>query len=368
MTLHVFNPQHDMALAANQWQFTAPKAGRQLAEELDYLPALWAEDGEAVLVYDIFRAKEALQGLSGWAKDVQLVSFSQLPGLAITSVKPWGWDRSIVHDLHRLDISSDILPDEETLDAIRNMSHRRWAAEHLLPRLRSLDSSLLGEAAYVNHIPTWENPMVLKSPWSCSGRGVRYALDVTQWERQRTWISQIIYRQGGIMVEPYYHKVCNLAMEFDSTEEGIIYRGLSLFQTHHGGYTGNIIATERQKLDQLSHYVPVSLLGKIKCAICEYISVFLRPIYSGPFGIDMMVVEDKGKYFLHPCVELNLRMTMGHVALSLANRTSDTPRMMAIGYNGHYSFNNYLITNDNDKKNVFLGDVPHPNDVAGARL
>lgn len=368
MTLHVFNPQHDMALAANQWQFTAPKAGRQLAEELDYLPALWAEDGEAVLVHDICRAKDALQGLLGWAKDVQLVSHSQLAGLAITGVKPWGWDRSIVHDLRRLGISADILSDEETLDAIRKVSHRRWSTECLLPRLRPLDNSLVGEAAYVNRISTWKNPMVLKSPWSCSGRGVRYALDSAQWERQRTWASQVIYRQGGIMIEPYYHKVCDFAMEFDSTEEGVVYRGLSLFQTQHGGYTGNIIATEQQKLDKLSHYVPTSLLEKIKCAICEYISPFLRPIFRGPFGIDMMVVEDRGKFLLHPCVELNLRMTMGHVALSLASRNADMPRMMAIEYNGHYSFNNYLITNDNDKKNVFSRDVPYPIGVAGARL
>ena len=39
MTLHVFNPEHDIALAYDNKYFTAPHAGRQLRHDLDYLPA-----------------------------------------------------------------------------------------------------------------------------------------------------------------------------------------------------------------------------------------------------------------------------------------------------------------------------------------
>jgi hypothetical protein len=53
--------------------------------------------------------------------------------------------------------------------------------------------------------------------------------------------------------------------------------------------------------------------------------------YEGPFGIDMMVVAnpdatsekslaadiEERQFLLHPCVEINLRRTMGHVALAL---------------------------------------------------
>ena len=34
-----------------------------------------------------------------------------------------------------------------------------------------------------------------------------------------------------------------------------------------------------------------------------------------PLGIDMMLIRMGGAVRLHPCVELNLRRTMGHVAL-----------------------------------------------------
>ena len=53
MTLHVFNPEHDIALAYDNKYFTAPHAGRQLRHDLDYLPALWAEDGDLVLVENV---------------------------------------------------------------------------------------------------------------------------------------------------------------------------------------------------------------------------------------------------------------------------------------------------------------------------
>lgn len=54
--------------------------------------------------------------------------------------------------------------------------------------------------------------------------------------------------------------------------------------------------------------------------------------YTGPFGIDMMVVEgNAGKGFLlHPCVEINLRRTMGHVALSLTPADENAVMTMRI--------------------------------------
>ena len=50
--------------------------------------------------------------------------------------------------------------------------------------------------------------------------------------------------------------------------------------------------------------------------------------YVGPFGVDMMIAEEK----LHPCVEINLRRTMGHVALALSPADDDLVRVMRIEY------------------------------------
>ena len=49
MKLHIFNPDHDVALASNMDAFTAPHAARELRADLGYLPALWADDGLSLI-------------------------------------------------------------------------------------------------------------------------------------------------------------------------------------------------------------------------------------------------------------------------------------------------------------------------------
>ena len=50
VTLYVFNPEHDLALASNLSNFTAPHAGRRLRSDLGYLPAIWADENDYILV------------------------------------------------------------------------------------------------------------------------------------------------------------------------------------------------------------------------------------------------------------------------------------------------------------------------------
>ena len=48
--IHIFNPEHDIALGAHVEQFTAPHAARQLRHDLGFLPMIWAEEGDKVIV------------------------------------------------------------------------------------------------------------------------------------------------------------------------------------------------------------------------------------------------------------------------------------------------------------------------------
>jgi len=43
--------------------------------------------------------------------------------------------------------------------------------------------------------------------------------------------------------------------------------------------------------------------------------------------VDMMVLHD---IMVHPCVEINLRRTMGHVALNISPRIDDIIKVMRI--------------------------------------
>ena len=77
-TLHIFNPEHDIALDLNQQRFMAPHAGRQLRANLGYIPAFWANDADLVLVDEVEGSLEAVRHLKRYAHDVAFVSKADL--------------------------------------------------------------------------------------------------------------------------------------------------------------------------------------------------------------------------------------------------------------------------------------------------
>ena len=346
MTLHLFNPEHDIALASNLAHFTAPHAGRQLRADLGWLPALWAKKDDCVLVDHVEYAERTWNRLRKrvWRFQPQTVQQDyspifverrQLPSLDITKLEPWGWDAAMVTDLRRWGVSPDVLSSDNMLTNYRQLSHRRTSSQ-LLPLLRiegtvgeSVECRSLQEVADFQQ--RW-GQVVVKAPWSSSGRGVQFAV-------QPGWVNNVIERQGSVMVEPFYNKVKDFGMEFFVDHRGrVTYLGLSLFHTKNGAYVGNLLATEQTKRQLMARNLPLSLLDQIKELIIENVKL---PEYHGPFGVDMMVVKngEKGENkgcLLHPCVEINLRRTMGHVALCMIPDDDELLRVMRIKLTEHY--------------------------------
>lgn len=362
-TLHVFNPEHDLALASNLSNFTAPHAGRQLRADLGYLPAIWAEEGDYVLVDNVEDAERTFSRVMR-RKFTGFVDKTQLHRLDIEDVEPWGWDLALRAFLLRNGVSAEAIASEDEIKGIRELSHRGTAV-HFLRKLRNREGtvghSCLGDLKVeVTQALKDYGKIVLKAPWSSSGRGIRFVsqavgdgvdnprvLD----PQLKGWLSNVIARQGSVAIEPYYNKVKDFAMEFEADGRGgVKYLGLSLFHTENGTYTGNILATEEEKEEMLGRYIPRDLLVAVREDICRIFGEELAyagplrhllygsyptPIhYHGPFGVDMMVVarDDREGFLLHPCVEVNLRRTMGHVALRVPPSPSGFPRVMSIRY------------------------------------
>ncbi|GJG30164.1 hypothetical protein PRBRB14_10430 [Hallella multisaccharivorax DSM 17128] len=149
------------------------------------------------------------------------------------------------------------------------------------------------------------------------------------------WVNNVLAQQGCIMMEPYYNKVSDFGMEFFSDGHGHVrYCGLSVFKTINGFYAGNMIEDEPAKEQELRKYISLSVLEAVRQDIIKLLSVELGQKYEGPFGIDMMLVNKDGTIVLHPCVELNLRMTMGHVALHLSQVEQRQRKLMRMIYSG----------------------------------
>lgn len=350
-TLHVFNPEHDIALASDLANFTAPHAGRQLRADLGFLPALWAEEGDVVLVDNVDYAEKEWKnvcrrivrhvGLPVRTRRTAspLVTYSSSPKDILEStpkdeitLSVWGWDKALKAFLKRKGVPETLLPSDAWLDHVRQLSHRRVAGA-LLAQLQTDytigESFECTEESEVEALLAQYGQVVMKAPWSSSGRGLRFlSAERTPFQMQAAWFRHVVDRQGSVMVEPYYNKVKDFGMEFSVDAEGCIhYKGLSLFHTRNGAYIGNILATESTKREMLSRYIPTEWLDAIQQKIHNG---FKLNDYQGPFGVDMMIVANDMGFMLHPCVEINMRRTMGHVALSLTPDDDETVRVMRI--------------------------------------
>ena len=333
--LHIFNPEHDIALASNLANFTAPHAGRQLRADLGFLPVIWAKEEDFVLVDNMEYTKKTCKRFR-YLKCHNLVE--TLPDRDIERISVWGWDKALKATLKRKGVSESLLPTDEQLEHIRQLSHRRVAAA-LLVQLQSEytvgESFECTEAAEVEALLARYGQVVMKAPWSSSGRGLRFlSAERTPFQMQAGWFHNLVERQGSVMVEPYFDKVKDFGVEFRADGKGHIhYEGLSLFHTINGAYVGNVLATERAKIEMLRRYIPAIWIENIKEKI---ISTLDLGDYEGPFGIDMMIVKGNSKLLLHPCVEINLRRTMGHVALALTPDDDEIVKVMRIELRDHY--------------------------------
>lgn len=326
--LHIYNPEHDIALGKNTDMFTPPKAARMMHDAYGHIPAFWAEDGDWILVNDVAHAQQMLDEERAHHADVRLVDADDLRRLTIdelpSEILPWGWDKYLVKRLLMYNpLFEGLVLDAAQLDVIRRLSSREFAAHHLLPDLVASDDRLVGRMSVVKsmeelirEMESHDGNVVLKSPWSCSGRGVRF-VSCGLTESEAGWCRNVLAEQGAMMVEPIYPKLCDFAMEFMSDKDsGTRYLGLNVFETRYGAYLyNNVYDSDLGKRQLLAHYVSEELLNKVRAKIEEMTTELFHGIYSGPFGIDMMIVDSSTGVKMHPCVEMNLRRTMGHMSL-----------------------------------------------------
>lgn len=124
-------------------------------------------------------------------------------------------------------------------------------------------------------------------------------------------------------VEPHLHRLRDFATLFHCQGGEVTYRGLSLFATDAAGnYSGNIVASRQVLRDMLGIDLDLTV-ERLKRALKECIEG-----YAGWVGVDMMEHRlADGTRAIAPCIEVNLRMTMGVAALFAA----DSPLFRSMG-------------------------------------
>lgn len=312
MTVHIFNPENDMALADGQPGYTPPAIIRQMRDELHWLPRWWAEDDDVV-----------------WDGEAHLQLHEG------DKIRPWGWSPALIHELKKAGVTDAFLPSPDEMARLRMLSHRKTAVEALEQCRRDglIGDQLMGHSHLCHSAEEVRDAMalypetILKAPWSSSGKG----LMLGSAPNIEGWCTNMLKAQGAIVVEERLQKLADFALEFWLNGKGCVeYKGLSLFYTNEAGaYLGNWVAPEGQKFQWLMQYADPQLLMDIRTWWEQYLTHF---DYEGPVGVDMMLCQGG----ICPCIEVNWRMTMGYVSCLTAQQ-GRFGRMVVEYIYGHYS-------------------------------
>lgn len=321
--IYLFNPENDMALANFTPYYKAPSEIIRMANDLSVLPAWYAPEGSTIKV-------DSLSRVSLWREQCPASDF--LPDVIWSAewenmpYKPWGWSPSLLYTLRKAGVNDSFLLSDMQMGQIRVLSGRQCCVK-ILESFSRMDG-LCGKAMTCNsmtqvkkYITSLER-CVLKAPWSGSGRGIMYVPSKEWNDSAEGWVSRVLRVQGEIMVEPLYNKVCDFAMEFYADGNGSVsFVGYSLFDTDaHGNYKGNFLLSDGQIKKILSQYIPDEVFDNVCRTMEGSLASLLNKDYCGFLGVDMMICLEDGRYLLHPCVEINLRMNMGVVSHTIFNR------------------------------------------------
>ncbi len=310
--VHLFNPENDVALGYWRRSFTLSPLVRSLHADGAALPVWYASPDDYVYcpkACDFAEWSKEMSCLFGLKVNLSDSLPSGLDGA------PWGWSLDAAR---QMSVVGAIVPDEESLLKIRELSHRRLTVA-VMSRLRVMLPFELPEipveaksvAEVRRQFEKWGGKMYVKEPWSSSGRGVIYLDRLSESDELR--IANIIRRQGSVMCEFAVSKRRDFAMEFRSLGGRVEWVAYSLFFNGHGtSYCGNLLAPDSEIESILaSEGVDLDKLNALKETLLAIFTDLVAPYYEGCFGVDMMVAEDG---MIVPCVEVNLRMTMGMVA------------------------------------------------------
>lgn len=333
--LHYFNPGHETAVLDGSPNYTPTKVVQKMTNELAYLPTWYGDPEDFVYTEEItsprffsLLPKELRPFATVVTTHDLIVQRASLPQL---EAMPWGISPQSLHFLKSLQQKKNLnlkLPIWN--DEYVRLTGRQTAAvclekiQELLPditlpvtpkfctKIREIEKYLILRNA----------PFVLKTPYSSSGRGLLWINDRKLSEKDKRWIAGAFNKQGTISIDCGLEKHTDFAMEFYSDGQGnVSYEGLSVFKTDNSGaYSGNVLGSKAYMESFFTNKFP-DLFPRIKEAVRQAIQDLFGQLYTGYLGVDMLVYHTKDKRLaIHPCIEVNMRYTMGMTALRLSQK------------------------------------------------
>lgn len=332
--LHYFNPGHETAVLNASPFYMPPVNQVRMRRELAYLPAWYADGDDWVWTED---------PLPDDFSCMLEQNFGKMPGVIYSGNTSEAFPASVEMEVDLWGITPRAIRFFEEIAGAFGLNLRiptwnpaythlcsrmisRDCLEYLIPLIPEIqpdivpcffeDEKLL-EASLDRKVR-----YVVKSPFSSSGRGLLWLPEGECSQSARQILHGMIKKQSTVSVEKALDKKVDFSLQFFSDGRGnISYQGISLFHTNDkGGYEGTHLLSHKKIREYMEHFIDFCVLDTVKQHLGDFLKIHTSSIYRGNIGVDMMIYEDQGNFYLHPCVEINMRTTMGLLALRLQQR------------------------------------------------
>ncbi len=345
--LFLYNPTCEMAIANGQVSYMPPRNLALFEYDMASFPFVFGNSNDFILVPN--REDHTLAHLEeiGWEIPSLVVTPEDLPSDVCEGLElhPWGWSPAVYSRfslfMPYLDAAWPRSPFYswnadlafllsrgtgyrflETLRALYEADEKSYS----LLELPDKPIILKNESDLQRIVQTFSLPAVIKTPWSASGRGLYRIRNVADDPGKSPWVKGMLRRQKKLYVEAWQDKVQDVSFHFWLHPHHIEFLGHNFFYTEPSGqfagcaigYPQNLFTLPGDQkrvgeaLDQAAHLLAAGLQ-----------TLQLNHEYTGPLGVDALFFsypERGGEVLLNPCVETNLRYTMGLANVLLKRR------------------------------------------------
>ncbi len=257
---------------------------------------------------------------------------------------PWAWTPKS-HEVAKPLNKAVRLPPPKWRDENRDLFRKSWAAERLRqwlaeePRCEFLATSEtagyavsnIGDVAHALERMSrfgWKQA-IIKADLATAGRGQRrLACGNGLNDRDTAWLRSLLASNTPAVIEPELNRVMDLSFLWHfapSAEEPDFLGWTRPIVTDGRRFAGTRLGRSVAKFDPtLARFLLAN-----RCETIEFVRHWLTERltpefrereFSGYFGVDALVAQDASGLSIKPIVELNPRLTMGHVALRLERR------------------------------------------------
>ena len=337
--LHWFNPSAESFAMPSGHRYEANKSELALAQDLEMLILTWSKKEDIALLRKP-PGNEHLAYLKNIGLDLPEILPSEsdeaelsLGDRKLGGLRPWAWSPDAVTKLEPFAQRVSEVSDWQWNGRVPPVYFSKEIGSRLESHLGLSEGVGVFCRSFEDAVAELEvrlkgGDVLMKAAFACAGRGHRKVTRQMSVDEVKPWLEKTLRNHGGVMIEPWLERVVDFSSLYemrDDAESGepvAKWLGMTRMENDASGkFLGTIVHAkwgsdlnaELREFLFRKREVMQFYRQKLPKILPE-----ILPEYRGAVGVDAMVFRTPdGGYGLRHIVELNVRMSMGRVALEL---------------------------------------------------